>query len=239
MSSKTILAGGNWQDPEGNDLADGHLLMILSQDAQVNQNAQVAGNRKIRIQLDGAGNVITSPAQAVWGNDVLSPPGTFYRVSAVSANGQTVWGPNPVQVISGDEFDTGTWVPLSVSVVPSGTIEITEQQILLETNGVPNASQNTLNLIAGANVILTTQVGGGVIIQSTGGSGTGLQPFEGVPTGSIPGDVFTTPVTPVQTNVIVNGLVLIPGVGYTQAGSTITLATALETGDTIYIRGLY
>jgi hypothetical protein len=240
MSNKVILAGGAFQDVEGNPLANGYLTMILSQDASANQNAQVSGGRKLHIKLDTAGNVVTAPAQSVWGNDVLSPAGTFYTVSAYTAEGQRAWGPNQVQVISGDEFDVGTWVPIRTNVIPSGTIVINEQQILLETNGTPNASQNTLNLVAGTNVILQTEPGSGVIINSTGGSETGLQPFEGVPSGSIPGNVFTIlGITPQQTNVIVNGLTLIPGIGYSQSGATITLTTALETGDTIYCTGLY
>lgn len=240
MSSKTILAGGNYQDTEGNDLSNGYLHMVLSQDASANQNTQVAGGRKLKILLDGAGNVITSPAQAVWGNDVLSPAGTYYTVSGYTADGQRVWGPNQVQVTSGSsEFDVGTWVPIRTNVIPSGTIIINEQQILLETNGVPNASQNTLNLIAGSNILLTVQVGGGVIITSVGGGGSGLTPFEGVPSGSIPGSVFVTPVVPVQCSVTINGLTMTPGIGYSIAGDTITLTTELETGDSIYVRGWF
>lgn len=40
----------------------------------------------------------------------------------------------------------------------------------LETNGAPNTLQTTLNLIAGANITLVSDVFGGVTINSTGGS---------------------------------------------------------------------
>lgn len=172
MSSKVQLAGGNFQDAEGNELANGYLLMALSQDGQVNQNTQVAGGRRIFIQLDGAGNVITNPAQSVWGNDAISPTGTYYTVTAYTEQGQAVWQ-QIVQVTGSGEFDTGTWVPYPTNVVPDDPPDITVQQILLETNGVPNASQNTLNLIAGSNITLFPEVGGGVLISASGGGGGG------------------------------------------------------------------
>lgn len=172
MSSKTILSGGNFQDPEGNELANGYMIMVLSQDAQANQNTQIAGGRNIRIQLDGAGNVITSPAQAVWGNDVLTPVGTYYTVFVYTEEGQLVWD-EIVLVTSGANFDTGTWVPPPNNVIPVDPPQVTIQQILLETNGVPNASQDVLNLIAGTNITLTDIVGGGVRIDALGGGGGG------------------------------------------------------------------
>lgn len=172
MSSKTILSGGNFQDPEGNEVANGYIIMVLSQDAQANQNTQIAGGRKIRIQLDGAGNVITVPAQAVWGNDVLFPSGTYYTASVYTEEGQLVWN-EVVQVTSGANFDTGTWVPFPTNVVPGDPPDVTIQQILLETNNIPNASQDVLNLVAGSNITLRTGVGGVVQISSTGGGGGG------------------------------------------------------------------
>lgn len=173
MSNKVQLAGGNWQDAEGNELANGYLVMTLSQDAQANQNTQISGGRKIHIFLDGAGNVITAPGQFVWGNDVLSPVGTYYTVEAYTENGQLVWR-EIVQVTSNtSEFDVGTWVPYPTNVVPGDPPTIIEQQIILKTNGVPNASQDVLDLVAGSNITLTDIVGGGVRIDATGGGSGG------------------------------------------------------------------
>lgn len=173
MSSKVQLAGGNFQDAEGNELANGYLVMVLSQDAQANHNTQIVGGRKLHIFLDGAGNVITAPGQFVWGNDVLSPVGTYYTVFAYTEAGQLVWD-EVVQVTSDtSEFDVGTWVPYPTNVVPGDPPTIIEQQIILKTNGVPNASQDVLDLIAGSNITLTDIVGGGVRIDASGGGGGG------------------------------------------------------------------
>ena len=48
-----------------------------------------------------------------------------------------------------------------------------ESSVTLKTDGEDNALQTTLNLIAGANVTLTADEGGGVTIATTGGSGEG------------------------------------------------------------------
>ncbi len=112
MSTKVQLTGGNYQDAAGNVLANGYLIMELSQDGQVNTSTELAAGRKIKIFLDSSGNVVTSPPQYVWPNDVITPPNTFYIVSAYTFAGQLVWGPNAVQVFSTPSpFPIGTWPP--------------------------------------------------------------------------------------------------------------------------------
>lgn len=117
MVTKNQITGGGFQDALGNPLANGYMLFELSQDAQVNGTTQIAAGFVVKVPLDGSGNIITSTAQSVWPNDVLSPTGTFYNVSVYSALGQLVWGPNPQQVLSSPSpFDIGVWVPTSVNV---------------------------------------------------------------------------------------------------------------------------
>jgi hypothetical protein len=112
MSTKVQLTGGNYQDAAGNPLANGFLILELSQDGQVNTSTEVAAGRKIKILLDSSGNVVTSPPQYVWPNDVITPSNTFYIASAYTAAGQLVWGPNAVQVFSTPSpFPIGTWPP--------------------------------------------------------------------------------------------------------------------------------
>lgn len=126
MATKNQLAGGAFQDCLGNVLANGYLVMELSQDAQVNGSTQVVSGYKVQIQLDGSGNVKTSPAQSVWPNNVLSPASTFYIVSAFTQNGQLVWGPNPQQVLgSPSPYDIGAWVPGTVSTLPPNNVTVT------------------------------------------------------------------------------------------------------------------
>lgn len=165
MATKNQITGGGFQDALGNILANGYLLFELSQDAQVNGTTQIAAGYTVRINLDSSGNVATSPAQFIWPNDVLSPNGTFYLVSAFSTIGQLVWGPNAQQVLSTPSpYNIGVWVPSSVNLGLGGG---GGASILLQTNGAANGSQTKLNLAAGTNIQLTDDGIGDVTIRTT------------------------------------------------------------------------
>jgi hypothetical protein len=115
MASKVQLQGGGFQDAEGNPLADGFLLFQLSQDASVNNTTEITSGQKIKVVLDGNGNVSGTPT--LWPNDLIVPANTFYIVSAYTENGQLVWGPNAQQVLSSPSpFNIGAWVPGSVNL---------------------------------------------------------------------------------------------------------------------------
>jgi len=144
MASKVQLTGGAFQDVEGNPLANGFLLMQLSQDGQVNGNTEIAAGREIEITLDSNGNISTSPAQSVWPNDVISPVNTFYTVSAYTQQGQLVWGPNAQQVFSTPSpYDVGAWVPASINTTST---PIVTYDIGMFVPGVPSASELVLLL---------------------------------------------------------------------------------------------
>lgn len=165
MSTKNQITGGGFQDALGNVLAGGYLMFELSQDAQVNGTTQIAAGYTVRINLDSSGNVATSSTQSIWPNDVLSPNGTFYLVSAYSAIGQLVWGPNAQQVLSSPSpFNIGVWVPSSVNLGLGGG---GGTSITLQTNGTPNGSQTKLNLVSGTNIQLTDNGTGSVTIRTT------------------------------------------------------------------------
>ena len=156
MASPVQLTGGAFQDSMGNILVDGYLMMKLSSDEEVNDSLICSGI-EIRIQLDASGNVVTSPAQSVWGNDVMLPVNSYYTVTGYAADGQVAWGPNGQQVIGTGTFDTGTWIPNQViSWVPPLQVPT------LEVNGVPTILQNLQNLVDSATVTFAN-IGGGEI----------------------------------------------------------------------------
>lgn len=158
MASKNTLSGGGFQDALGNVVANGYMLFVLSQDAQVNGNTQIAAGHTVKINLDANGNIVTG--QTIWANDVLSPAGTFYNVSVYSAVGQLVWGPNAQQVLtSPSPFNVGAWVPAAINIGLGigGTL-------LLETNGTPNGQQSILNLASSTNISLVDNGTGSVTI---------------------------------------------------------------------------
>jgi len=114
MSALIELIGGNFQDAQGNLLANGYLTMTLSQDEEVNDSLICSGVT-ITIQLDANGNAVTG--QFVWGNDQMSPSNSFYKVTGYTQAGQPAWGSNNQQVLgSGGTFDLGSWVPNQVIV---------------------------------------------------------------------------------------------------------------------------
>jgi hypothetical protein len=80
----------------------------------------------------------------------------------------------------------------------------------------------------------------GDVLINSGGGGSSYTPFGEIPTGTINGTnrVFTLSVTPSLVNVWLN-FPLIPNVGYTIVGNTITYANAPDIGDSIYANGLY
>jgi hypothetical protein len=144
MSSPCTITGGAFQDSEGNVLALGYLTFRLSQDASVN-DSNICSGVEIRIALDSSGNVVGG--SSIWGNDVLSPVNTFYRVTGYTAKGQPAWGPNNQQIV-GSSFDLGSWIPNQVIswtppeslILPQLTVAVlgttgVEGQIAYATNG--------------------------------------------------------------------------------------------------------
>jgi hypothetical protein len=160
--SPCTLSGGGFQDSEGNVLANGALHFLLSQDGSVSGVGNICSGIEVIIQLDDDGNAVSG--SEIWGNDVISPTNSFYRVTGYSATGQPSWGPNNQQV-TGSTFDLGTWVPNQIiSWVPS--IQATD----LEVNGTPNIDQALLNLTAGTNITITDEGAGEVVIAAAGSS---------------------------------------------------------------------
>jgi len=159
--TKVQLTGGNFQDSEGNLLALGYLIMELSQDETISGVGNICSGLTIKILLDSSGSVVTSPAQYVWGNDVMMPVNSYYKVTGYSAAGQPCWGPNIQQVTGAGPFNVGTWVPNTVLSWIGATLQ--QAPILLEHGGTPNSSQQLLNLESTDSSVTITDEGGGTI----------------------------------------------------------------------------
>ena len=110
MALPNPIINGNFQDILGTPIANGYLLFELSDSASVNTTTKIAAGFTVKINLDSSGNIVAN--SSIWANDVLTPAGTFYNVSAYSAQGQLVWGPNAQTVSTAPfGFDVGTWTP--------------------------------------------------------------------------------------------------------------------------------
>ena len=164
MPSKVELTGGAFQDAEGNVLANGYLHFLLSVDGSVSGVGNICSGIEIVIQLDSNGNAVAG--QFIWGNDVILPPNSFYKVTGFTAEGQPAWGPNNQQVMGSSPFNLGGWIPNQIISWTPSTSAIT-----LKNNGTLNSSQNTLNLESTDDSITITDEGGGNInLQASGGT---------------------------------------------------------------------
>jgi hypothetical protein len=80
---------------------------------------------------------------------------------------------NRVTVIGGTSSTDGkTVTPIYVNPVNNRMLVDLAGAVILETNGTPNGSQTTLNLVAGTNITLTDNGAGSVTIASSGSGGT-------------------------------------------------------------------
>lgn len=90
MAIKTITATTAFQDPQGNVLANGTLIL------QLNLLANAAGGQvepvPVVIPLDATGKITGQPVN-LWANDQLTPSGTFYVMRLFNSNGLQVAGP--------------------------------------------------------------------------------------------------------------------------------------------------
>lgn len=162
MSSPLTLTGGNFSDAEGNPLDLGYLIFQLSQDSSVN-GINVCAGVEIKVPLDSGGSA--DGTVAIWGNDVLTPVNSYYRVTGYTAQGQPAWGPNNQQVIGSGSFDLSVWVPNQIfSWTPS-----LAASVLLETDGTPNEVQSILDLKSGNDITLTDNGDGSVTIDTAQG----------------------------------------------------------------------
>jgi hypothetical protein len=190
------LEGGQFQDFEGNVLNLGYLVIQLSHDAEVfSVPCQVVSGYKIRVNLNSAGSIPSSPAVLVWSNAVLQPGGTYYIVMAYKSDGTQAWSspqfwslgstPNPLDVgtiIPSNPPGSGL-IPMSPAVLlnPLGDQTISVFN-LLPANG--NTTQSLGFQGAQWNAVLRNVAISGTLADSTGFQGFQSEVLESTGTGT-------------------------------------------------------
>lgn len=178
------ISGGLFRDFEGTPLSSGYLIMELSHDEQDTAAlAQVVAGLKIRVPLDNNGNIAGVVNVEV--NSTLLPANSYYIVNAYRNDGTKAWkAAQFVQVpASPTPYNVGNWIPTNPPGSGFGGGGGGGVSISLQTNGTPNSVQTIENLIAGTNVTLVADSGGGTTISATGGSSILLE-TNGVENGS-------------------------------------------------------
>jgi hypothetical protein len=116
----SVTLSGKWTDPTGAAVANGTLVLQLSQAAVLISTSQVAPSL-VLILLDSTGSISAS-APTIFGNDALSPAGTAYFAKVINSNGQTVWQPQQGISIGGSSFNFNTALPTSAGVILANAV---------------------------------------------------------------------------------------------------------------------
>lgn len=167
--AKVQITGGNFQDSEGNLLANGYLELELNQDESVGTSLIAAG-LIVTVPLDSNGNVLGTVS--VWPNDQLSPGNSYYTVTGYSTSGQLAWGPNQQQILSSPSpYNIGAWIPNQMQMWNPGV-----SNLVLQTNGILNGSQGKLNLEStDASITLVDDGAGNINMSAASVSGVVLK----------------------------------------------------------------
>jgi hypothetical protein len=110
----TPIQGGGFQDCLGNPIANGRLIISLSQEAldTLSESILVCPLEEVSYPLDASGNIVTTDTPLVWANNNLTPTTTYYMARVYTAGGQLAWGPNAVYaIVSGGVVSISQWTP--------------------------------------------------------------------------------------------------------------------------------
>lgn len=100
------------QDPMGNPLANGYLIMQLNHDGQSATPNQVVSGLRQKVTLNSSGT--TSSPVAIYSNTGLLPANTFYYITVYATGGTEVVPRSKVTIPNSPtpvDLSTLTWVP--------------------------------------------------------------------------------------------------------------------------------
>jgi hypothetical protein len=238
-----ILTGGGFQDSDGNPLAYGSLTAKLSADAYLEvtppattSSILVCAGQTLEYALDDEGNVSTSPPQYIWPNNLLtnalSLQVSFYQLSAFSADGQLVWGPNAciLDGALGYSLEVQTELPTNnvTTVFTLPYMPVTDS-LIVYSNGLAMTPGVDYTLSAATITFAVAPVASDEVIADYYVGTGGLLPVFQQDNFSSGSTVYTLSETPVAGTVKLfqGGVLQSPnGVSYTISGSTITFNSA-------------
>lgn len=188
---------------------------------------------------------------ALWGNDVITPAGTYYAITVFDGDNNVVQcgayrftGTTTVDLSSAPQITPTNSLALSPcsGAVPGTVYTAPGQIILLLYNGIPQRPGVDYTLGAGgnvANLTFTTQAGDSISALCAIVSPNPLVPGAWLLsyqqcTGAVPGTAYVAPAPAVA--VALNGILLRPVIDYTIATNllNITLTAATHAGDQVF-----
>jgi hypothetical protein len=193
-------------------------------------------------------------AETLWGNDQITPAGTYYAISVIDGEGNIVQCA-PYRFTGTQTIDLSNAIPLlpgfttQIGAVPNGAFPGSLYQLPIPAyaagaalcfyNGVlQNLDDFTLS---GSTLSLSFVTGAGdalFVLYSAAGAGQGLpyRSFLAIGNGQLPGNAFTLPTTPPSAQfagLFYNGVLLLPA-DYTMIGQNVILNFAAADGDSIF-----
>lgn len=149
MASPDTLSGGSFRDSGNNLIASGSITFQLSAPALVASTGQIVPNVPITYNLDSSADIVSSnPTPYLWGNDQLSPSGTYYIVTIRNAAGAIVRGPENWVIQGSSPIDIGTIVASTPSISYSPAILTTPgaDQTINDHSLLPASGNTTQSL---------------------------------------------------------------------------------------------
>lgn len=195
--SKLISTSQGFQDSKGTVVANGMLMLQLSQACTVTSGGGQVTTEPIYLNLDSSGKITST---AIWFNDELSPSGTIYYGTVYASNKtRMIPGLEKLQYsITGASFDLATAVQSgSASPSFSGAVLLTPSGNQTITTG--NLTLTTGQFIETANAV----TGSGGLVRAT--SPTLTTPNIGVATATTVNKVTITQPASSATLTIING----------------------------------
>lgn len=109
----TPIQGGGFQDCLGNPIANGRLIMSLSQETidTLTSSIQICCSEEVTYALDASGNIITTGTPLIWANNNMTPT-TYYMARVYTKGGALAWGPNAVYAtVASGVVNISQWIP--------------------------------------------------------------------------------------------------------------------------------
>lgn len=170
---KTIFTSVAFTDPQGNPLANGFLILQLSQNVEVTAGGGQVVPKMVPVPLDATGKI---PANTeVLGNDELTPSGTTYTATVTEAGGTgyplgkwSIAGASPIDVSQMVPLSIGASFPSPVLISPGSDQHITGTQNLTtpKLDGIVWVDGTQYTTIAAAYAALPSS--GGVVAVPNG-----------------------------------------------------------------------
>lgn len=135
VPTKIISTSQSFQDAKGNVVANGFLMLQLSQNCEVTAGGGQVTTQAIWLPLDVNGKITNT---AIWFNDELSPSGTVYYAKLFGSNGMLMIQDLGGWSISGASADLSTVVPTAPSVGAPGVVLL--NPVLTQTVTQPNGT---------------------------------------------------------------------------------------------------